>query len=113
MTSICSLERDDEAKSVDDTKYKGMIGSLLYLTDIQEDIIFGVCKLARFQYARIEYLLTAINHNIHHLVRKSSFGLWYPKEKIFLLEGFVDADYACDTDETKSTSSTHHILGNH
>ncbi|GKC26992.1 retrovirus-related pol polyprotein from transposon TNT 1-94, partial [Tanacetum coccineum] len=35
----------------DSTKYRGMIGSLLYLTESRPDIMFSVCLCARFQEA--------------------------------------------------------------
>lgn len=49
MSFACSLYKDEEGKIVDETKFRGMISSLLYLTISQLDIIFSVCKCARFQ----------------------------------------------------------------
>ncbi|GKE87456.1 retrovirus-related pol polyprotein from transposon TNT 1-94 [Tanacetum coccineum] len=43
------LTKDKECESVDNTKYQGMIGSLLYLTASRPDIMFSVCLCARFQ----------------------------------------------------------------
>ncbi|GJU79476.1 integrase, catalytic region, zinc finger, CCHC-type containing protein [Tanacetum coccineum] len=43
------LTKGEEGKSVDNTKYRGMIGSLLYLTTNRSDIMFSVCLCARFQ----------------------------------------------------------------
>lgn len=51
MSSICVLVADDGGKKVDKTKYRGMVGSLLYLTISRPDIMFNVCKCARFQSA--------------------------------------------------------------
>ncbi|GJY42506.1 hypothetical protein Tco_0429776 [Tanacetum coccineum] len=49
MSSETKLTRDEDGESVDDTKYRGMIGSLLYLTASRPDIMFSVCLCARFQ----------------------------------------------------------------
>ncbi|GKC37385.1 retrovirus-related pol polyprotein from transposon TNT 1-94 [Tanacetum coccineum] len=49
MSSEAKLTRDEDGESVDDTKYHGMIGSLLYLTASWSDIMFSVCLCARFQ----------------------------------------------------------------
>ncbi|GJU73479.1 hypothetical protein Tco_1264884 [Tanacetum coccineum] len=49
MSTKIKLTKDDEADSVDCTKYRGMIGSLLYLTASRPDIMFSVCLCARFQ----------------------------------------------------------------
>ncbi|GJU47766.1 hypothetical protein Tco_1217321 [Tanacetum coccineum] len=44
---VLTLDKDSE--SVDSTKYRGMISSLLYLTASWPDIMFSVCLCARFQ----------------------------------------------------------------
>ncbi|GJW27333.1 retrovirus-related pol polyprotein from transposon TNT 1-94 [Tanacetum coccineum] len=49
MSSDTKLPKDEECKSVDSTKYRGMIGSLLYLMASRLDIMFSVCLCARFQ----------------------------------------------------------------
>ncbi|GJX00964.1 retrovirus-related pol polyprotein from transposon TNT 1-94 [Tanacetum coccineum] len=51
MSSDTKLTKDKECESVDSTKYRGMIGSLLYLTTSRPDIMFSVCLCARFQEA--------------------------------------------------------------
>ncbi|GJU79531.1 hypothetical protein Tco_1281896 [Tanacetum coccineum] len=51
MSSDSKLTKDEECESVDSTKYRGMIGSLLYLTASRPDIMFSVCLYARFQEA--------------------------------------------------------------
>ncbi|GKA30137.1 retrovirus-related pol polyprotein from transposon TNT 1-94, partial [Tanacetum coccineum] len=49
MSTETKLIKDEEGESVDNTKYRGMIGSLLYLTASRPDIMFSVCLCARFQ----------------------------------------------------------------
>ncbi|GKB36818.1 putative ribonuclease H-like domain-containing protein [Tanacetum coccineum] len=49
MSSDTKLKKDKECESVDSTKYRGMRGSLLYLTTSIPDIMFSVCLCARFQ----------------------------------------------------------------
>ncbi|GKA65875.1 retrovirus-related pol polyprotein from transposon TNT 1-94 [Tanacetum coccineum] len=49
MSTETKLTKDEEGESVDNTKYRGMIGSLLYLTASRPDIMFSVCLCARFQ----------------------------------------------------------------
>nr|GEZ48556.1 retrovirus-related Pol polyprotein from transposon TNT 1-94 [Tanacetum cinerariifolium] len=51
MSSDAKLTKDEECESVDSTKYRGIIGSLLYLTTSRLDIMFSVCLCARFQEA--------------------------------------------------------------
>ncbi|XP_070041488.1 secreted RxLR effector protein 161-like [Nicotiana tomentosiformis] len=42
MSPSTRLDRDEHGKSVDKTKYHGMIGSLLYLRASRPDIVFSV-----------------------------------------------------------------------
>ncbi|GKB60718.1 retrovirus-related pol polyprotein from transposon TNT 1-94 [Tanacetum coccineum] len=49
MSSDAKLMKDKECELVDSTKYRGMIGSLLYLTASRPDIMFSVCICARSQ----------------------------------------------------------------
>ncbi|GKD19194.1 hypothetical protein Tco_1208352 [Tanacetum coccineum] len=49
MSSKAKLTKDEDSEFVDNTTYKGMIGSLLYLTASHSDIMFSVYLCARFQ----------------------------------------------------------------
>ncbi|GJQ99760.1 hypothetical protein Tco_0522745 [Tanacetum coccineum] len=49
MSSKTKVTRAKDGESVDNTKYRGMIGSLLYLTASRPNIMFSVCLCARFQ----------------------------------------------------------------
>ena len=49
MATATKLDQDDPGKTVDITSYRGMIGSLLYLTASRPDIMFSTCLCARFQ----------------------------------------------------------------
>ncbi|GJU60939.1 hypothetical protein Tco_1238705 [Tanacetum coccineum] len=49
MSSYTKLIKDEECESVDSTKYRGMIGSLLYLMTSRPDIMFSVYLCECFQ----------------------------------------------------------------
>ncbi|GJS90380.1 retrovirus-related pol polyprotein from transposon TNT 1-94 [Tanacetum coccineum] len=51
MSSDTKLTKDEECESVDSTKYRGMICSLLYLTASRTDIMFSVCLCVGFHEA--------------------------------------------------------------
>ncbi|XP_075102914.1 uncharacterized protein LOC142177603 [Nicotiana tabacum] len=110
MSPSTSLDKDEHGIPVDETKYHGMIGSLLYLTASRPDIIFSVCKCARFQSAPKESHLTAVKRIIRYLIGTASHGLWYPRSNSFKLEGFSDADLASDKEDRKSTSGWYKLL---
>ncbi|XP_019233018.1 PREDICTED: uncharacterized protein LOC109213653 [Nicotiana attenuata] len=60
MSPSTSLVKDKKGNSVDEIKYRRMIGSLHYLTASRPDIMFSVCKYAGFQSAPKESHLTAV-----------------------------------------------------
>lgn len=49
MSSSEKLTSDDIGKHVDTQKYRGMIGSPLYITASRPDIMFSVYKCVKFQ----------------------------------------------------------------
>ncbi|XP_050897651.1 uncharacterized mitochondrial protein AtMg00810-like [Lathyrus oleraceus] len=112
MGSGTYLDQDESRTPIDITKYRAMIGSLLYLTASRPDIMFSVCLCTRFQASPKESHLTVVKRIMKHFKGTSNVGLWYPKGSICSLVGFSDADYAgCKTDR-KSMSGTCHIFGN-
>ena len=49
MSPSCKLDKDERDKKVDNKLYRGITGSLLYLTIGRPYIIFSVCICARYQ----------------------------------------------------------------
>ena len=50
MSSSIKLDMDETSKPVDQTKYRGMIGSLLYLIASRPDIMYNVCLWLDFKH---------------------------------------------------------------
>ncbi|XP_057452605.1 secreted RxLR effector protein 161-like [Lotus japonicus] len=106
------LDKNDESSPVDPTSYRGMIGSLLYLTSCRPDIMFSVCLCARFHVNPQQSHLSAVKRIFRYLIGPANVGLLYEKGSDFRLSGYCDADYAGDRVERKSTSGGCHFLGN-
>nr|GEW86632.1 hypothetical protein [Tanacetum cinerariifolium]GEY05464.1 hypothetical protein [Tanacetum cinerariifolium] len=79
MSSDNNLMNDEECESVDSTKYRGMIGSLLYLTASRPDIMFSVRLCTRFQDAPKTSYLEAVKRIFRYIKGTMHLGLWYPK----------------------------------
>ncbi|GJY13115.1 retrovirus-related pol polyprotein from transposon TNT 1-94 [Tanacetum coccineum] len=79
MSPKIKLTKDDESDSVDSSKYRGMIGSLVYLTASRPDIMLSVCLCARFQENPKTTHLEAGKHIFRYIRGTSYLGLWYPK----------------------------------
>nr|GEU59789.1 uncharacterized mitochondrial protein AtMg00810-like [Tanacetum cinerariifolium] len=54
MVEKSKLDEDKEGKAVDPSHYRGMTGTLLYLTAIRPDLQFAICMCARYQAWPIE-----------------------------------------------------------
>jgi len=77
MHPSSNLDKDEKGKDVSDKEYRGMIGSLLYLTASRPDIVFAVGLCAHFQTAPKESHLTAVKRIFRYLVGTTDLGLWY------------------------------------
>ena len=111
MSTIVKLDANEKGKSVNITAYRGMIGSLLYLTASRPDIMFATCLCARFQANPKESHLIAVKRIFRYLKGTQNLGLWYPKDTCFNLVGYSDADYAGCRVDRKSTSGSCQFLG--
>ena len=100
-----------DGKPVDQSLYRSMIGSMLYLTVSRPDIMFSVCLCARFQANPKESHLSAVNRILRYLKHNPSIGLWYPKCASLDLLGYSDSDFAGSRVDHKSTSGGCHLLG--
>nr|GEY55795.1 integrase, catalytic region, zinc finger, CCHC-type, peptidase aspartic, catalytic [Tanacetum cinerariifolium] len=73
------LDEDPLGILVDQTRFRSMVGSLMYLTASRPDLVFVVCMCARYQ------------------------GLWYPKDTAIALTAYADADHTgCQDTQRKA-----------
>jgi hypothetical protein len=105
------LDLDTGVKSVDQKVYRSMIGSLLYLCASRSDIMLSTCMCARFQADPKEIHLRVMKRIKRYLVYTPKFGFATPKEYIFDLLGYSDADYVGCKIDKKNTSETCQFLG--
>ena len=106
ISSSIKLDKDEKCKSIDSTMYRGMRGSLLYLTASRPDIMYSVCQCARFQSCPKESHLSAVKRILRYLKGTMDIGLWYLKGDNFELIGYSDADFASCKVERKNISGT-------
>ncbi|GKA53269.1 retrovirus-related pol polyprotein from transposon TNT 1-94 [Tanacetum coccineum] len=111
MAERPDLDEDKGGKLIDPTRFRGMVGSLMYLSASRPDIVFAVCMCARYQAKPTEMHLTAIKRIFRYLKGTIHMGLWYPKDSGFELKAFADADYAGCHDTRRSTSGSAQFLG--
>nr|GFB59835.1 putative ribonuclease H-like domain-containing protein [Tanacetum cinerariifolium] len=88
MVKKSKLDEDKEGKVVDPSHYRGMIGTLLYLTASRPNLQFTICMCARYQARPIEKHDSSIS-----------------------LTAFVDADHAGCQDTRRSAFGSVQFLG--
>ncbi|GJX85299.1 retrovirus-related pol polyprotein from transposon TNT 1-94 [Tanacetum coccineum] len=111
MVEKSKLDEDKEGKAVDPSHYRGMIGTLLYLTASRPDLQFAICMCARYQARPTEKHLNAVKRIFRYLKGTVRRGLWYSKDSSFVLTTFADADHASCQDTRCSTSGSIQLLG--
>ncbi|KAK6125616.1 hypothetical protein DH2020_040637 [Rehmannia glutinosa] len=112
MNTSVKMDMDADDKSVDQTRYRALIGSLLHLTASRPDITFVVGVCARFQSAPKESHITTAKRILRYLKGRQEVGLWYPEDGGFKLVGYSYSDYVGCRVDRKSTSGTCEMLGN-
>ncbi|GJS98863.1 retrovirus-related pol polyprotein from transposon TNT 1-94 [Tanacetum coccineum] len=105
------LDADLSGTPSDQTKYRSMVGALMYLTASRPDIVHATCYCARYQAKPTEKHLTAVKRIFWYLKDSINMGLWYPKDTGFELTAFSDSDHAGCLDSRKSTSGGIQFLG--
>ncbi|XP_072088036.1 secreted RxLR effector protein 161-like [Arachis hypogaea] len=105
------LDKDEHGRDVDETRYRGMIGSLMYLTSSRPDIIQSVGVCSWFQSKPKESHLSVVKRIIRYVLGTTKYGLWFPKTDSFQLVGFCDANFAGDRIDRRSTSGMCCFLG--
>ena len=75
MSTTTKLNKDKNDKPADEKRFRGMIGSFLYLTASRPDIMFATCLCARFQSSPKESHLNAIKRIFKYLSGSLHLGL--------------------------------------
>ncbi|CAM8987454.1 unnamed protein product [Rhodiola kirilowii] len=106
------ITKDDAGTKVDQTRYRSMIGSLLYLTTSKLDIAYAIGVCARYQADPKESHLLQVKRIIKFVSGTVDFGIWCTKDTNPYLVGYCDADWAGNAEDWKSTSGGCFFLGN-
>jgi hypothetical protein len=102
---------DASGNMVDQKLYQSLIESLLYVTASRPDVMFSMCKCARYQASPRESYLKATKRILRYLKGTHDVELWYPKGSNFELIRFLDSGYGGCKIDTMSTSGTCQLLG--
>nr|GEW33561.1 uncharacterized mitochondrial protein AtMg00810-like [Tanacetum cinerariifolium] len=110
ISTETKLTKDVEGESIDNTEYRGMIGSLLYLTTSRPDIMFSVCLCAYFQEDPKTSYPEPVKRIFRYVKGTMHLGLWYPKGSGIETIVYADSNHAGDYVDRKSTSEGGNVL---
>eukprot|EP00253_Pinus_taeda_P012506 PITA_12506 len=97
LTSIEGKEFEDA------TKYRQLIGSLIYLTTTRPDISFAVGILSRFMQKPCEGHWSAAKRVLRYLKGTQDFGIKYTQVDEFNVIGYSNSDFDGDKETEVST----------
>jgi len=114
MEAKLKLSKNNNSKSVDQTKYRSIVGNLRYLLHTRPDLAYSVGIVSRFMESpKIEHMI-AVKHILRYIKGTTNLGCCYVKntKEDGNLVGFSDSDMAGDLDDRKSTMGVVYFLGN-
>ena len=97
------FSKDDGAEKVEESKYRSLIGCLMYLIATRPDIMFTVSLLSRIRHCAGEVHFQATKRIVRYIKGTTDYGIKYSYCQNFKLHGFSDSDWAGSVDDMRST----------
>lgn len=98
------LGLEENSAPVERGRYQRLVGRLIYLSHTRPDIAFTVSLVSQFMHAPKEAHLVAVNRILQYLKSTPGKGLYFEKGEKRNVEAFVDADWAGNIMDRKSTT---------
>eukprot|EP00253_Pinus_taeda_P013227 PITA_13227 len=105
------LSAQSSSLPVDETLFRQLVGSLIYLTATRPDISFAVSYISRFMAAPKTDHWIAAKRVLRYVRGTSDYGLLYSRSSDPILSGYIDSDWAGSVDDRKSTAGYVFSLG--
>ncbi|XP_072986620.1 uncharacterized protein [Typha latifolia] len=96
--------KDENGVTVDETYYKQLVGSLMFLTATRPDMMSVTCLISRYMAKPTELHLQAAKRALRYLKGTVNLGIYYKKGGSGDLLVYTDSDYAGDMEDRKSAS---------
>ncbi|KAL6130957.1 hypothetical protein ACLB2K_069335 [Fragaria x ananassa] len=98
------IVRDENGIKMDATQFKQMVGSLMYLTATQPDLMFIVSLISSFMASPTQLHFAAAKRVLRYLKGTVNYEVFYKRGETSELVAYTDSDYAGDIEDSKSTS---------
>jgi hypothetical protein len=106
LTAPSSPLTREEKTRMTGIPYRNLVGALLYLMlSTRPEIAFAVIQVAKFSENPSPIHWTAVKRILRYLKGTAHYGITYTRDgSNFDVQGFVDSDWAGDTDTRRSTA---------
>ncbi|GKB98527.1 retrovirus-related pol polyprotein from transposon TNT 1-94 [Tanacetum coccineum] len=88
----CKLSKDDGKKLINPTRFRSIVGSLLYLTISRPNLAFAASFLSRFMCESSSSHLGAAKRVLRYVKCSFNLGIMFKRNKVMKLEGYADSD---------------------
>jgi hypothetical protein len=109
--SRVKLEDGGETPLVDNTLYRQLVGSLLYLTHSRPDLSYAVGAVSKFMQEPHELHWKAAKRILQYVQGTITLGIHYAADSTLDLTSFTNSDWAGNSIDRKSTSGYSLSLG--
>ncbi|KAI5328650.1 hypothetical protein L3X38_028047 [Prunus dulcis] len=104
LVATDKLQREDGIEAADESLYRKIVGSLLYLTATRPDIMFSASLLARFMHSPSKLHYGATKRVLRYIQGTIDYGIEYVIGKSAFLVGYCDSEWSGSEEDMKSTS---------
>jgi hypothetical protein len=95
----------DEGDLVEDTTmYKRIVGSLIYMTITRPDLSYAVGMVSQFMQTPRKPHLDAVRRILRYIKHTLHCGIFYEAKSQLQVHGYIDADWAGNVSDRRSTS---------
>src|SRR4051812_43465070 len=105
------LRHDDDSPLPDPTRFRELVGSLIYLAATRPDISQAVQVLSQFMHGPTTLHYAALLRVLRYLRSTITRSLFYSSDSSLTLRAFSDAGWADDPDTRRSTTGYCIFLG--
>jgi Reverse transcriptase (RNA-dependent DNA polymerase) len=98
------LVKEDGTGSADGTKFRSLVGGLIYLTHTRPDISYAVGVISRYMQNPTKHHFGVAKRILKYISGTADYGLWYGSKNSFELVGYSDSDWAECVEDRRSTS---------
>ncbi|XP_041999826.1 uncharacterized mitochondrial protein AtMg00240-like [Salvia splendens] len=105
------LKIEEGAKLADREKYQRLVGKLIYLSHTRPDITYAVGIVSQFMHKPQEDHMEAALKIVRYLKGTVGYGVLLEKGGDLKVHGYIDADWASNPVDRKSTGGYFTFVG--